>query len=62
MVKKIKNFLIEAKAELMKVNWPSRKQTVNYTLLVIGLSAVVAVFLGGLDYGFSFLMKTYILQ
>ena len=62
MVKKIQVFLVEAKAELMKVNWPSRKQTMNYTLLVIGLSAVVALFLGGLDYGFSFLMKTYIVK
>ena len=62
MVKKLKIFLVEAKAELTKVNWPSRKQTVNYTLLVIGLSVVVALFLGGLDYGFSFLMKTYIIK
>jgi len=59
---KILTFIKEAKAELMKVNWPTKKQTVNYTILVIAVSAVVAAFLGGLDYGFSSILKTYILK
>jgi preprotein translocase subunit SecE len=55
-------FIKEARAELMKVNWPTRKQTTNYTLLVIGVSAVVAVFLGGLDYVFGQILNTYIIK
>ena len=44
------NFFREAKAELKKVNWPTKNQTINYTLIVIGISLAVAIFLGGLDY------------
>lgn len=59
---KITQFLKEAKAELMKVNWPTREQTINYTLIVIGISLAVAIFLGGLDYFFEFLLKIFILK
>ena len=56
------NFLKEAKAELLKVNWPSKKQIINYTLIVIGISIAMAMFLGVLDYFFSYLLKTFILK
>jgi preprotein translocase subunit SecE len=59
---KILNFLKEAKVELTKVNWPTREKTINYTLVVIGISLAVAMFLGGLDYFFGFLLKTFILK
>jgi preprotein translocase subunit SecE len=55
-------FFLEAKAEMLKVNWPTRKQTVNYTLLVVAVSVVVAGFLGGLDWVFSYILKTYIIK
>lgn len=59
---KITTFLREARAELMKVNWPSRQQAINYTILVIGISIAGAVFLGSLDYVFSYLLKTFIIK
>ena len=59
---KIIQFLKEAKAELLKVNWPSKSQTINYTIIVIGISIAVAMFLGGLDYFFEFLLKNFILK
>jgi preprotein translocase subunit SecE len=59
---KIVQFLIEAKAEMFKVNWPSRKQTINYTLLVVAVSLAVAGFLGGLDWIFSYILKTFIIK
>ena len=59
---KIITFLREAKAELLKVNWPSKQQIINYTLTGIGISIVVAIFLGALDYFFSYLLKTFILK
>ncbi len=40
--------------EMKKVTWPTKKETKNYTFLVIGISIAVAVFLGALDYIFSF--------
>jgi len=59
---KIIQFIKEAKAELLKVNWPSRQQTINYSLMVVGVSIAVALFLGGLDWVFQFILKTYIIR
>lgn len=54
-------FFKEAKAEISKVNWPSKKETINYTLVVIGISIAVALFLGGLDYLFELILRTFVL-
>lgn len=43
-------FLNEVKEELTKVAWPSREQTIRYTVLVVIVAVVVGLFLGGLDY------------
>jgi preprotein translocase subunit SecE len=59
---KLITFLKEAKVELMKVNWPTRQQTINYTLVVIGISLAVAIFLGGMDYIFENLIRKIIVQ
>lgn len=57
------NFLKEVKEELFKVAWPTREQTIRYTVLVIIVAVVVGLFLGGLDYiltGLSaFVIKHY---
>lgn len=47
------NYLKTSKTELKKVVWPTKKETTNYTLLVIGISLAVAIFLGVLDYIFT---------
>jgi preprotein translocase subunit SecE len=49
----IKDFFREVHVELKKVTWPSRKETVAATSMVIILSVVVAFFLGILDVGLS---------
>ncbi len=59
---KIFAFIKEARIELKKVNWPSRQQTINYTLIVIGVSIAVALFLGGLDYLFSYILKSFVIN
>lgn len=58
----ITQFLKEAKAELLKVNWPSKNQTINYTLIVIGISIAIAIFLGGLDYFFEYLIRVFVIK
>lgn len=50
-------FLKEAKAELAKVVWPSRKETIRITIAVVLLSVAVAVFLGIVDYGLTKLFE-----
>lgn len=61
-MRKIITFLAEAKAELMRVNWPTQKQIIQYTLLVIAISIAMAVFLGGLDFLFSSLVEKYLIK
>lgn len=62
MISKLTTFIKEAKVELAKVNWLSRKQVINYTMLVVGVSLVMAIFLGGLDYVFGAALKAFIIK
>ncbi|NLZ74527.1 preprotein translocase subunit SecE [Candidatus Falkowbacteria bacterium] len=50
---KLINYIKESIAEMKKVTWPTKKETYNYTLLVIGISIGMAIFLGILDYLFT---------
>jgi len=54
---KLINYLKDAFAEMRKVTWPTKKETYNYTILVIGASLAMAVFLGGLDYLFNWAIE-----
>ncbi len=58
---KIVTFLKEVRLETRKVNWPSRKETIKYTLIIVGVSIVVAAFLGGLDYILTTIINTFII-
>ena len=49
------NYLKSVKAELTHVVWPTKKATINHTLLVILISAFVAVLLFEFDNIFTFL-------
>jgi preprotein translocase subunit SecE len=51
---KLSNYIKESIAEMKKVTWPTKKETRNYTILVIAISIGVALFLGLLDYIFTF--------
>jgi preprotein translocase subunit SecE len=44
-------FLREVRAELRKVNWPSREQIASYTVVVLVITAVLTVFVWGADEG-----------
>lgn len=59
-MQKVLTFFAEVKGELMKVNWPTRDEVVRHSVAVVVITAAVAVFLGGLDYFFSFIVKDVI--
>lgn len=40
-------------AELRQVVWPTQKQALTYTVLVIIISTIVALYVGAFDYLFS---------
>ena len=61
-IMKLVEYIKETRGEMKHVNWPSKSQAVNYTLLVIGLSLVTAVVLALADYVFGLGLEKLILQ
>ena len=61
MFARMGKFFSEARTELRHVNWPTRQEAIRLTLIVIGISVGLAIFLGAFDYLFSFLIKNFIL-
>jgi len=61
MFTKIRLFFQEARQEFNRINWPTFAETRQLTFMVIGLSVAVALFLGVLDFIFSYLLNTFII-
>jgi preprotein translocase subunit SecE len=57
IIQKGLQFLREVKVELKKVTWPSRKQTLGSTLVVIILVMIISLFLGVVDVGLSGIIR-----
>ena len=53
-------FLRETKDELKKVVWPSRQEVIRLTFVVITVSLIVGLFLGGLDFVFTKVLETVV--
>jgi preprotein translocase subunit SecE len=51
-------YLKQVRAELEHVVWPTPRTGISHTLIIIGIGAFTAVFLGLLDYGFTHLVGT----
>lgn len=49
-------YLKETQAELKEVVFPSTRQTISYTIIVVIISVLVAVTLGGVDLGLRTLL------
>jgi len=57
ILQKIIRFLTEAKVELKRVAWPTPKQTLASTTVVIVIVFIIAFFLGIVDYVLARLVK-----
>ncbi len=44
------------------VSWPTREQTVNFTVVVMAFAVAIGVLLGVFDFAFSFILKSFILN
>ena len=51
------DFVRDVRSELRKVAWPSQRETVNLTAVVIAFSVAVGLFLGGIDFVFQELFR-----
>lgn len=55
---KIVQFVKEAKIELKKVKWPTRKELIDSTKVVLTTSFILAAFIGGIDFVLSQLITS----
>lgn len=53
-------FLLEVKGELLKVTWPTKNEVIRLTTIVVLISLVVGIFVGGLDFVFTKLIEIII--
>ncbi|HWH16105.1 MAG TPA: preprotein translocase subunit SecE [Candidatus Paceibacterota bacterium] len=52
-MKSLFTYLRNVRGELAHVVWPDRKQALLHTALIIVISAIVAIYLAGIDYVFT---------
>lgn len=58
---RIIDYLKSTKLEAKNVSWPTRRDTTRFTLLVIGISVAVALYLFLLDFVFISILEKFIL-
>jgi len=61
-MKALTTYLQNVRMEMTHVVWPSTRQAVTYTIIIIVVSAVVALIIAGLDYGFTGLVNYAVSQ
>ena len=52
------NYFTDVRSELRKVVWPTRDEAIKLTAVVVGLSAIVGLYLGALDFVFGELIAS----
>ncbi len=57
---KISQFLKEVRQEVKKVTWPTKAETIRYSVMVLVASLIVAIYLGGVDYIVANLLEEFI--
>ena len=50
-------YLHHVREEFTHIVWPSRSTAIAHTLIVLLIAAIIAVWVGVLDYGFSLLVS-----
>ena len=50
---RVQRYIRESIGELKKVNWPTRQEAINLTIIVLIVTVSMSILLGSLDYIFS---------
>jgi preprotein translocase subunit SecE len=61
-LKKVGSYFKEVRLEMKQINWLSFKETVKYTFVVLLVSIIVSIFLGGIDFLLTLLLKKFIFR
>jgi len=62
MLSKPIQYIKEAKVEIQKVSWPSRNKVLQYTAIVVIVSLLSTLILGGLDIFFNKFITKFIIN
>lgn len=62
ITQRVNIFFKEVWVEMKRVSWLSRKDIIRYTLIVLGVTVAVAAFLGGLDFIFTTIIKSFVIK
>ena len=54
------NYLKESKAELEKVVWPTKQETLRLTVVVVIVSIIIGAYIAGMDTFFTLLVEKFI--
>ncbi len=60
-MKRFIQYIRDTKAELVHVKWPTRRETMGFTLIVIAVSIITAVLLGFFDYILSLVIQKFVI-
>lgn len=60
LASKISRFFKDLKGEMKKIVWPSKKQIINNTSVVIAVVVVCALAIGGFDYLLNLLVGLFV--
>ncbi|MCL5410345.1 MAG: preprotein translocase subunit SecE [Patescibacteria group bacterium] len=55
------NYFVSSWTELKKVNWPTRKEVLNHTVIVLVSATIAIAITGAVDYGLTYLVQ-YLVQ
>lgn len=58
MIAKTKTFLEDVQAELAKVTWPTRKETISTAQVVVVIIVIISFYLGACDMVLTTLIKS----
>jgi preprotein translocase subunit SecE len=58
----LQEYLKETRAEMKHVSWPTRRQILSYTIVVIVASLMTAAYLGVFDFIFGFILSKFIVK
>lgn len=59
-LKKIPQFFREVKEEVKKVNWSTRQELIEITIMVFVVSVILTVYIAAIDEGFSRMIQMMI--
>ena len=58
----ITDYFKETKEELLKVTWPTRKEVIAHTAIVIVTVLIAAAIIALIDYGLIQVIRTFVLK